>query len=143
MADTEPVLFSLADNIATITLNRPAAMNAMTDGLMLGISDALAQVVADDRIRVVVLTGAGRGFCAGADLAQVADPSLKQEATNEAPDVNSEDTGDTFNTAMRSLMDDCATPSAAWAAANPPLSTTARKTTRARTSVSAAFSYIA
>lgn len=108
MQDTDPVLFTRADGIATITLNRPAAMNAMTNGLMNGISEALAQVVDDDSIRVVVITGAGRGFCAGADLAQVADPSLKEAAADKASD----DTEDSFNTAMRALMD-CPVPTIA------------------------------
>ncbi|HIG40834.1 MAG: enoyl-CoA hydratase-related protein [bacterium] len=112
MQDTDPVLFTSADDIATITLNRPAAMNAMTDGLMCGLSEALAQVLDDDSIRVVVITGAGRGFCAGADLAQVADPSLKEAAEGKASEVESDDTEDSFNTAMRALMD-CPVPTIA------------------------------
>lgn len=112
MHDTEPVLYATADGIATITLNRPAAMNAMTNGLMRGISDALTRVVDDDSIRVVVLTGAGRGFCSGADLAQVAEPPPKEEATENTTGTNSPDTGDAFNTAMRALME-CPVPTIA------------------------------
>jgi 2-(1,2-epoxy-1,2-dihydrophenyl)acetyl-CoA isomerase len=102
----DPVLYAASDGIATITLNRPKRMNAMTDELMSGISDALAAVTHDKSVRVVILTGAGRGFCAGADLVQVA-----QEPTASAePEENA--TGDVFNTAMRALMD-CPVPTIA------------------------------
>ena len=71
--DTEAaVIYTQNKNIATITLNRPHALNAMTTGLMQGITDSIEAVKADESIRAVVLTGAGRGFCAGADLRQTA-----------------------------------------------------------------------
>lgn len=54
--------------IAQITLNRPAKLNAMTSELVQGLHDALDQLAVDASVRVVVLTGAGRGFCAGLDL---------------------------------------------------------------------------
>ena len=54
--------------VAILTLNRPEALNALTLGLMNDVSDALARVEADPEIRALVLTGAGRGFCAGQDL---------------------------------------------------------------------------
>ena len=102
----DPVLYAASNGIVTITLNRPKRMNAMTNELMSGISDALAAVTDDQSIRVVILTGAGRGFCAGADLVQVA-----QEPTAPAePEENA--TGDVFNTAMRALMD-CPVPTIA------------------------------
>ena len=56
------------DGITRITLNRPAKLNAMTTGLVSGLHDALDAVAVDASCRVVVLTGAGRGFCAGLDL---------------------------------------------------------------------------
>ncbi len=62
------VLFDLQDHVATITLNRPDALNAINAGLSAGLLDALRHVRTDDQIRVAVLTGAGRAFCAGADL---------------------------------------------------------------------------
>jgi 2-(1,2-epoxy-1,2-dihydrophenyl)acetyl-CoA isomerase len=105
--EADPVLYQSADSVATITLNRPERMNAMTNPLMQGISTALARVNADDGIRVVVLTGTGRGFCAGADLAQVADGPAEP---SDAPD--SEQSVDEFNTAMRALMD-CPVPTIA------------------------------
>ena len=69
MTDRDSILFSKQDNIATITLNRPDSLNAMTNSLMKNLVDALALVEQDKAIRVVVITGSGRGFCAGADLA--------------------------------------------------------------------------
>src|SRR4051812_26143420 len=54
--------------VARITLNRPERLNAMTTGLVQGLHDALDRVGDDHSCRVVVLTGAGRGFCAGLDL---------------------------------------------------------------------------
>mgnify|MGYP001451874566 FL=1 len=55
--------------IRRITLNRPQRLNALTRNLLGSLSDALADIAADDEARVLVLTGAGRGFCAGQDLA--------------------------------------------------------------------------
>lgn len=66
MADE--VLIEVADRVATITLNRPDAMNAINADLSAGLAAALRQVDEDDEIRVAILTGAGRAFCAGADL---------------------------------------------------------------------------
>jgi 2-(1,2-epoxy-1,2-dihydrophenyl)acetyl-CoA isomerase len=68
MADAA-VLTRTADGVTTITLNRPDVLNAIDDALLAGLRDALVDAKADDTVRAVVLTGAGRGFCAGADLA--------------------------------------------------------------------------
>lgn len=54
--------------VRRITLNRPDKLNAMTVGLVQGLHDALDEVAADHECRAVILTGAGRGFCAGLDL---------------------------------------------------------------------------
>ncbi len=59
---------SLEERILTVTLNRPERLNAFTDTMMRELLDLLDEVDRDDQIRVVVFTGAGRGFCAGADL---------------------------------------------------------------------------
>ncbi len=62
------ILYDVADQIATITLNRPDKLNAFTNTMMHEIIDAFDQIDADDNVRAVIVTGAGRGFCAGADL---------------------------------------------------------------------------
>jgi len=63
------ILFAEADGVATITLNRPDRLNAFTTEMHDELRHALRQVVREDVIRALLLTGAGRGFCAGQDLA--------------------------------------------------------------------------
>lgn len=62
------ILFEVSDRIATLTLNRPDAMNATTDEMYQELSDVIGRIAKDDGIGCVIITGAGRGFCAGADL---------------------------------------------------------------------------
>lgn len=62
------ILFSVEDGVATITLNRPKRMNAFTFPLGAELESAYARCDEDDGIRAVVLTGAGKAFCAGADM---------------------------------------------------------------------------
>ena len=64
----ESILYQNADGIARITLNRPDRLNSFTSSMHAEVRDALAQVSADKSARVLLLTGAGRGFCAGQDL---------------------------------------------------------------------------
>jgi enoyl-CoA hydratase/carnithine racemase len=61
--------YEVADRTATITLNRPDRLNAWTGRMHAEYRSCLAQAADDDEVRVVVVTGAGRGFCAGADAA--------------------------------------------------------------------------
>ncbi len=64
----EQIAFACADGIARITLNRPERLNSFTRQMHAELRDALARVRADASARVLLLTGAGRGFCAGQDL---------------------------------------------------------------------------
>jgi 2-(1,2-epoxy-1,2-dihydrophenyl)acetyl-CoA isomerase len=64
----EPVLYESGAGVATITLNRPEARNAIDDALLKGARAAFEQARGDTAVRAVVLAGAGKGFCAGADL---------------------------------------------------------------------------
>lgn len=64
----EELLIDTDNGVRTLTLNRPEQMNAITDGLSREIEKALADASADDDVRVVVITGNGKGFCAGLDL---------------------------------------------------------------------------
>ena len=66
----EQILFEAKDGVATITLNRPDKLNAFTGRMGAEWSDALARCDADDDVRAVVITGAGKAFCAGADLSR-------------------------------------------------------------------------
>ena len=62
------ILYEVSDKIATITLNRPDRMNAWTAIMERDVREAMTAASADDDVRVIVLTGAGRAFCAGADM---------------------------------------------------------------------------
>ncbi|MFC1859568.1 enoyl-CoA hydratase/isomerase family protein [Thermodesulfobacteriota bacterium] len=64
----ETILFSKEDTIARITLNRPEIYNPMSPQLMNDLNDVLSLIGKDDDIRVVVITGAGKAFCAGGDI---------------------------------------------------------------------------
>jgi 2-(1,2-epoxy-1,2-dihydrophenyl)acetyl-CoA isomerase len=64
------ILFDAADGVATITLNRPDVLNSFNRSMARELTGALDRVAGDDTLRAVVLTGAGRGFCAGQDLAE-------------------------------------------------------------------------
>ncbi len=64
----EHVLYSKEDGIGIITLNRPERMNAVTDDMLVRIGEIVADIVADDEVRAVIITGNGRAFCAGTDV---------------------------------------------------------------------------
>jgi enoyl-CoA hydratase/carnithine racemase len=70
MTDFEEILAERADGVLTITLNRPERLNAFTETMRRELIAAFELADADDDVRAVVVTGAGRGFCAGADLAK-------------------------------------------------------------------------
>ncbi len=62
------ILFAIAGGVARLTLNRPDRLNSFNDAMHAEVRDALALLRIDESVRVMVLTGAGRGFCAGQDL---------------------------------------------------------------------------
>jgi 2-(1,2-epoxy-1,2-dihydrophenyl)acetyl-CoA isomerase len=64
----EAILFDVADGVARLTLNRPDRLNSFTVAMHKEVADALGRVEADAGVRCLLLTGAGRGFCAGQDL---------------------------------------------------------------------------
>jgi len=66
---TAPVLLSERQaGVLTLTLNRPEVLNGLTDELLDAVTSGCREAAGDDSVRVVVITGAGRGFCSGADL---------------------------------------------------------------------------
>lgn len=79
------VLVSDNHNIRTLTLNRPDKRNALNDELIAGLKDALRTADADENVRVVIIRGAGKDFCSGADLASL------QKIANASYEENLED----------------------------------------------------
>lgn len=73
------ILFTIADGVATITLNRPDKLNSFDREMALETIDALDKVKDDATVRAVLLTGEGRAFCAGQDLAEAIAPGTKIE----------------------------------------------------------------
>lgn len=83
--DFETCYLDIADGVAVLTLNRPDRMNAFTGQMMLDMIAAFDQTDADDSVRAVIVTGAGRAFCAGADLGAGA-KTFDYEARDDRPD---------------------------------------------------------
>jgi methylglutaconyl-CoA hydratase len=83
--DRQPVLYSVEGAVARITLNRPEKRNALNAAVIAGLKERLREASQDDRVRVVVITGAGKDFCSGADLAAL------QKITQASVDENAED----------------------------------------------------
>ena len=78
----QAVIYEIKDSVATITLNRPDRYNAVNQDLVNGISESLNKASNDQNVRSVVLTGSGKGFCAGADMsvfAQKATPEQRRD----------------------------------------------------------------
>lgn len=69
----EQIIYEVDDPVATITLNRPEALNAWTTKMEVEVRDAVQRAADDPAVVGIVLTGAGRGFCAGADMSVVSD----------------------------------------------------------------------
>jgi enoyl-CoA hydratase/carnithine racemase len=74
------ILYGVDDVVATITLNRPDKLNAWTNQMDADVRAAIDSAVKDDAVRAIVITGAGRGFCAGADMSR-----LSRLSSGEAP----------------------------------------------------------
>lgn len=75
------ITYAVDDGVARLTLNRPDKLNSFTGAMLLEIHAALDEAAADPQVRVVLLTGAGRGFCAGQDLS---DPGVSASSAGPA-----------------------------------------------------------
>lgn len=95
----EQITRSLEDGVLTLTLNRPDKLNAYTAQMGRELSEAFTQADADDAVRVVVVTGAGKGFCAGADISGGAD-SFGGDQAKLFGDANTPRTGSSFVTSI-------------------------------------------
>ena len=83
--DYEQILQEQRDDIVLLTLNRPEKLNAWTPRMSAELVDAIEAADADASVGAVVVTGAGRGFCAGADVSAVFDAQLSGETSSAAP----------------------------------------------------------
>jgi 2-(1,2-epoxy-1,2-dihydrophenyl)acetyl-CoA isomerase len=75
---------TIESGIATLTFNRPERMNALSTSIMQGLLDGLPRLAGDPAVKVVVLTGAGRAFCAGGDVKSMAEGAGEQRSAAEA-----------------------------------------------------------
>lgn len=88
VAQAPDVCYETAGRVATITLNRPHKLNAWTTGMQDQLRELLLRADSDENVRAIVLTGAGRGFCAGADMTELSARAARGEppaAANEVP----------------------------------------------------------
>jgi enoyl-CoA hydratase/carnithine racemase len=88
----ETVLYDVSERVCTITLNRPEKLNAWTRQMHFDLKDAMHKAGADPEVRAIILTGAGRGFCAGADMGglqaiQAAGGGGADRSTKSQPDL--------------------------------------------------------
>jgi len=97
----DALLFEKHGGVATLTLNRPDARNALTPAMFLDMERMLLEIEGDDEVRVVVLTGAGRGFSAGADLKPV---SKEERRRTEAPSFPGDAGGDILDRGNRCIL---------------------------------------
>ena len=103
MANYQDIIYSVDNRIATITLNRPDRLNAYTDRMAQSIRLAMADAAKDENVRVILLTGAGRGFCAGADMDVL--QGVQQAGGERSPSRGEGDVGDAFDSPYGPKLD--------------------------------------
>jgi len=81
----QDLIESIAEGVATLTLNRPERLNALSSPIMEGLLEALPRLARDDAVGAIVITGTGRAFCAGGDVKRMAEgavePSIEEAVT--------------------------------------------------------------
>jgi len=110
MSDYQEILYSVDGPSAVITLNRPDALNALTNNMMTELKHALAAAEQDEQVVGIILTGAGRGFCAGMDMnaldaqATGGDLSAGAELRKLDADPGDKSMGENFQVAFTYIM---------------------------------------
>ena len=110
MSDYQEILYSVDGPSAVITLNRPDALNALTNNMMTELKHALAAAEQDEQVVGIILTGAGRGFCAGMDMnaldaqATGGDLSAGVEVKKLDADPGDKSMGENFQVAFTYIM---------------------------------------
>jgi enoyl-CoA hydratase/carnithine racemase len=95
------ILYDVKDRVATLTLNRPDKLNAWTRAMEQDVRQAMRDAAADDSVRVIVLTGAGRGFCAGADMSLLNEVVQRRPGASEVRDTFVPNGGNASDPAVR------------------------------------------
>lgn len=95
MSNYADILYEVKDRVATITLNRPDRLNAYTGKMAQSIRLAMADAAKNSDVRVIVITGAGRGFCAGADMDVL--QGVQRQGGTDGPTRGEDDVGDAFS----------------------------------------------
>jgi len=89
----EQILYDVTDWVATVTLNRPDKLNAWTRQMEQEVQHAFESAAADDAVRAIVLTGSGKGFCAGADMSLLSTLSATSGKDGAGSPIRAEDLG--------------------------------------------------
>lgn len=105
MPDYQHIRYAVQDGILTITLHRPEQLNAFSALMVQELMDAFDQSDRDDAVKCVIVTGEGRAFCAGADLARGADTWSEHEKKMAAADADSAYKGDGGGRITRRIFD--------------------------------------
>jgi enoyl-CoA hydratase/carnithine racemase len=99
------ILYEVHDRVATVTLNRPEIFNAMGPAMMHELIDVFDKTDSDDKVRVVVVTGAGKGFCGGADLSKGADVFNKDKKVGNVDPEGPRRADGTFDYSLEAARD--------------------------------------
>jgi enoyl-CoA hydratase/carnithine racemase len=99
----DTVQYAVSDGVATVTLNRPDRLNAFTRAMMAELMEVFDETDADDAVRAVIVTGAGRAFCAGADLGSGGSTFRYREGQAGEPRVRRDSGGELVLRIYRSL----------------------------------------
>ncbi|HEY5339172.1 MAG TPA: enoyl-CoA hydratase [Rhizomicrobium sp.] len=103
MSEFPDILYEVKDRVAIVTLNRPDRLNAYTGRMADSVKQAVSKAANDSGVRVIVLTGAGRGFCAGADMEVLS--AHVSEGGNSATQIAPSDIDKTFASSLGPNLD--------------------------------------